>query len=31
MVDFHMTVERNEYAAGETAKGMLVISAEKDF
>jgi hypothetical protein len=31
MVDFHITLERNEYAAGETAKGTLVISAEKDF
>jgi hypothetical protein len=31
MVDFHITLERNEYAAGETAKGALVISAEKDF
>ena len=24
-------LERNQYAAGETAKGTLVISAEKDF
>src|SRR5215210_8902290 len=31
MVDFHITLERNEYAAGETAKGTLVISAEKNF
>ncbi len=28
---FHITLERNEYAAGETAKGTLIISAEKDF
>jgi hypothetical protein len=31
MVDFDITLERNEYSAGETAKGTLVISAEKDF
>jgi hypothetical protein len=31
MVNIHITLERNEYAAGETAKGTLVISAEKDF
>jgi hypothetical protein len=31
MVDFNITLERNEYAAGGTAKGTLVISAEKDF
>lgn len=31
MVNIHLTLDRNEYAAGETAKGMLVISAEKDF
>ena len=31
MIDFYITLERNEYAAGETAKGTLVISAEKDF
>jgi hypothetical protein len=30
MVDFDITLERNEYAAGETVKGALVISAEKD-
>jgi hypothetical protein len=27
MVDFHISLERNEYAAGETAKGTLIISA----
>src|SRR5829696_2779378 len=31
MVDFDIMLERNQYAAGETAKGMLVIFAEKDF
>ena len=31
MIDFYITLERNEYAAGETAKGALVIAAEKDF
>jgi hypothetical protein len=31
MVNIHITLERNQYAAGETAKGTLVISAEKDF
>src|SRR5215208_1581050 len=31
MMHFHITLERTEYAAGETAKGTLVISAEKDF
>ena len=31
MVNIHITLERNEYAAGETAKGALVIAAEKDF
>ena len=31
MVNIHLTLDRNEYAAGETAKGTLVISAEKDF
>ena len=31
MVDFDTTLERNEYSAGETAKGTLVISAEKDY
>src|SRR5215218_5155400 len=31
MIDFEILLERNEYAAGETAKGALVISAEKDF
>ena len=30
MVNIHITLERNEYAAGETAKGTLVISAEKN-
>ena len=31
MVNIHLTLERNEFAAGETAKGTLVISAEKNF
>jgi hypothetical protein len=31
MADFDLSLERNQYAAGETAKGALVISAEKDF
>ncbi len=31
MADFDLSLERNQYAAGETAKGTLVISAEKDF
>jgi hypothetical protein len=30
MVNIHIMLERNEYTAGETAKGTLVISAEKD-
>ena len=29
MVNIHITLERNEYAAGETAKGTLVIYADK--
>ena len=29
MVNFDITLERTEYAAGDTAKGTLVISAEK--
>jgi hypothetical protein len=31
MVDFEILLERNEYAVGETAKGTLVISEDKDF
>jgi hypothetical protein len=31
MANFDLSLERNEYSAGETAKGTLVISAEKDF
>jgi len=31
MADFDLGLERNQYAAGETAKGILVISAEKNF
>ncbi len=31
MTDFDLSLERNQYAAGETAKGTLIISAEKDF
>jgi hypothetical protein len=30
MTDFDLSLERNQYAAGETAKGTLVISADKD-
>jgi hypothetical protein len=31
MVDFKISLEKNEYAAGETAKGTLIISEDKDF
>jgi Arrestin (or S-antigen), N-terminal domain len=31
MANFDLSLERNQYAAGETAKGTLIISAEKDF
>ena len=30
MVNFQVTLERNQYAAGETARGILIISADKD-
>jgi hypothetical protein len=31
MVHFDISLERNEYAAGEIAKGTLIISEDKDF
>ena len=31
MVAIDIGLERNQYAAGETAKGILVISADRDF
>jgi hypothetical protein len=31
LVAIDISLERNEYAAGETVKGTLVISADKDF
>ena len=31
MVDIDIILEKNEYAAGETAKGTLIISADKSF
>jgi Arrestin (or S-antigen), N-terminal domain len=31
MVNFQISLERDEYAAGETAKGTLVISADENF
>jgi hypothetical protein len=30
MVAFQITLERNQYAAGETARGTLIISANND-
>jgi hypothetical protein len=30
MVNFQISLERNQYAVGETAKGTLIISADKD-
>jgi hypothetical protein len=31
MADFDLSLKRNQYAAGETAKGTLITSADKDF
>ena len=31
MVNFQLSLERNQYAAGETAKGTLIISSDKNF
>jgi hypothetical protein len=31
MVNIHITLERNQYTAGETAKGTLVISQEEAY